>query len=161
MLRGYICRLYVHIYTVKIAQQFRQFGVPRVVTLTRAARESTDNKQCGPLSRKLGHPDLNHELQLMVYYCPWIIVSLLNQLNAHNYSHINITYIAATCFGVHNTIFREHVMPSLKPFISKQAYRMWNHKNKWLVYWQLVLNLASRAPWRWCVVRRNMSQRYM
>jgi hypothetical protein len=28
-----------------------------------------------------------------------IIVSLLNQLNAHNYSHISITYIAPTCFG--------------------------------------------------------------
>jgi hypothetical protein len=49
-----------------------------------------------------------------------IILKLLNQLNTHN-SHINITYIAATCFGVQNTIFREHVMPSLKPIVSKQA----------------------------------------
>jgi hypothetical protein len=48
--------------------------------------------------------------------------------NAHNV--MCITFIATTCFGVQNTIFREHVMPSLKPFVRRRATYSWFDSQK-------------------------------
>jgi hypothetical protein len=48
-----------------------------------------------------------------------IIVNLLDQPNAQFFTCI--TYIAPTYFGVQDTIFREHVMPSVRPNASRGA----------------------------------------
>jgi hypothetical protein len=44
-----------------------------------------------------------------------------------------ITYIAPTCFGVQNTIYREHVMPNLKPLAEEKplVYGSTIGKQRW------------------------------
>jgi hypothetical protein len=47
------------------------------------------------------------------------VVNLLDQLSAQLFMYI--TYITSTCFNIENTIFREHVMPSLKLIVSRDT----------------------------------------
>jgi hypothetical protein len=54
-----------------------------------------------------------------------IAVNLLDQPNAQLFTYI--TYIAAARFGVQNTSFREHMMPSFKPVVSRYATCLWSH----------------------------------
>jgi hypothetical protein len=51
--------------------------------------------------------------------------NLRDQLNAQLFTYIK--YVAPTCFGIQNTIFRDHVMPSLTPTVSEHAIYSWFH----------------------------------
>jgi hypothetical protein len=68
-----------------------------------------------------------------------------------------ITYIASTCFGFQNTILREHVMPSLKSIVTRQATYLWFflYSDSWFEIWNYVL------PEDGVLKAENMSERYM
>jgi hypothetical protein len=69
---------------------------------------------------------------IYMFYCCWycallrrIVVNLLDQLKAQLFTYI--TYIAPAFSGLQNTIFREHVMSSVKPVISRHTTDSWFH----------------------------------
>jgi hypothetical protein len=51
--------VYIYIYTIKIAQQFRRLGILPIVIFTFATLEPARKNGCGTLAKKLDTPGLN------------------------------------------------------------------------------------------------------